>query len=148
MTLQQTVNERLKAAMLARQADRTAALRMLKAALGYAQIEKKTADLADADVLAVVQREAKKRRDAIEEFGKGGRDELAAREKAELDVLAEFLPRPLSPEELEALVGDAIAQTGATTRKDMGSVMKAAQALVAGRADGKAISAVVSRLLP
>jgi uncharacterized protein YqeY len=148
MTLQQTVNERLKAAMLARQADRTAALRMLKAALGYAQIEKKTADLADADVLAVVQREAKKRRDAIEEFGKGGRDELAAREKAELDVLAEFLPRPLSPEELEALVGEAIAQTGATTRKDMGSVMKAAQALVAGRADGKAISAVVSRLLP
>jgi hypothetical protein len=111
-------------------------------------IEKKVETLGDADVLAVVQREAKKRKDAIDEYEKAGRPELAAKELAELKTISEFLPKQLSPEEVEALVRDAIAEVGATSKKDMGIVMKAAQAKAAGRADGKAISALVGRLLP
>ncbi len=88
MSLQQRVTDELKSSMLARQTVRTGTLRMLKAALGYAQIEKKTETLPDADVMAVIQREAKKRRDAMDEFEKGGRAEMAANEKAELEVLS------------------------------------------------------------
>jgi uncharacterized protein YqeY len=148
MSLQQRVTDELKSSMLARQTVRTGTLRMLKAALGYAQIEKKTETLPDADVMAVIQREAKKRRDAMDEFQKGGRAEMAANEKAELEVLSEFLPKALSAEELESLVRGVITEIGATSKKDMGAVMKAAQAKIDGRADGKSVSALVSRLLP
>lgn len=138
----------LKAAMMAKNADRTGALRLVKSALGYVQIEKKSDALSDAEVTAVLQREAKKRRDAIAEYERGGRPELAAKEQVELKVIEEFLPQALSADELEALVKAAIAEVGATSKKEMGAVMKAAQARAAGRADGKAISAVVGRLLP
>jgi uncharacterized protein YqeY len=148
MSLQSQIVDALKQSMIAKDADRTGTLRLIKAALGYAMIEKKVEALADADVLAVVQREAKKRKDAIDEYEKAGRPELAAKELAELKTISEFLPKQLSPEEVEALVRDAIAEVGATSKKDMGIVMKAAQAKAAGRADGKAISALVGRLLP
>jgi len=148
MSLQQRVTDELKSSMLARQTVRTGTLRMLKAALGYAQIEKKTETLPDADVMAVIQREAKKRRDAMDEFEKGGRAEMAANEKAELEVLSEFLPKALSAEELESLVRGVITEIGATSKKDMGAIMKAAQAKIDDRADGKSVSALVSRLLP
>lgn len=148
MTLVEKINAELKASMLARDADRTGALRMLKSAIGYAQIEKKVEPLPDADALVVVQKEAKKRRDSSAEFERGGRPELAAKEAAELKVLEEFLPKQLSPEELDALVKAAIAEAGATSKKDMGAVMKVAQAKAAGRADGKALSGLVNRLLP
>ncbi len=148
MTQIEKINAELKASMLARDTDRTGALRMLKSAVGYVQIEKKVDVLPDADVLAVVQKEAKKRRDSIEEFDRGGRVELAAKERAELKVLEEFLPKQLSPEETEELVKAAIAEVGATSKKDMGAVMKAAQAKAAGRADGKVMSALVGKLLP
>jgi hypothetical protein len=148
MSLQQRVNDELKSSMLARQAVRTGTLRMLKAALGYAQIEKKTETLSDADVMAMIQREAKKRRDSIEEFEKAGRTEMAANEKAELEVLIEYLPKALSAEELESLIREVIIEVGATSKKDMGAVMKVAQSKVDGRADGKSVSALVSRLLP
>ena len=148
MSLQSQLVDALKQSMIAKDADRTGTLRLIKAALGYAMIEKKVEALADADVLAVVQREAKKRKDAIDEYEKAGRPELAEKERAELKTISEFLPKQLSPEEVEALVRDAIAEVGATSKKDMGVVMKAAQAKAAGRADGKAISALVGRLLP
>lgn len=148
MTLQETLTAELKAAMVARNADRTATLRLVKSALGYVQIEKKVDQLPDADVTAVLQREAKKRRDARDEYERGGRPELAAKEAAELVVIEEFLPKALSAEELEALVRAVIAETGATSKKDMGAVMKAAQARAAGRADGKVLSGIVGRLLP
>jgi len=148
MTLQEKLVSELKAAMLAKNADRTGALRLVKSALGYVQIEKKSDALSDAEVTVVLQREAKKRRDAIGEYERGGRPELAAKEQIELKVIEEFLPQALSAEELEALVKAAIAEVGATSKKEMGVVMKAAQARAAGRADGKAISAIVGRLLP
>ncbi len=148
MSLQARLADEIKAAMLARNADRLAALRMLKSALGYLQIERKTDTLPDSDVVAVIQKEVKKRRDSVEQFEKGGRAELAAREKQEITVLEEFLPKPLSPEELEALVRATIQELGATGKKEMGPVIKAVQAKAAGRADGKTISTLVGKLLP
>ena len=148
MSLQERIQQELKAAMLARDADRLSTLRLLKSALGYVQIERKTDQLPDADVVSVIQKEAKKRRDSIEQYRNGGRPELAEKEARELTVLETFLPQPLSPEELEQLVRAAIQELGATTKKDMGPVVKAVQAKAAGRADGKSISSVVAKLLP
>ena len=110
-------------------------------------IEKKTDHLSDADVISLVQKEIKKRHDAIEQYTAGGRPELAQKEKRELAVLSTFLPQPLSAEELEQLVRATIHELGATGKKDMGPVIKAVQAKAAGRADGKSISGVVGRLL-
>jgi uncharacterized protein len=148
MSLQERISGELKAAMLARDADRLSTLRMLKSALGYAQIERKVETLPDGDIVAIVQKEVKKRRDSIEQFEKGGRAELAAKEKQEIAILESFLPKPLLPEELDKLVRDTIQETGATGKKDMGAVIKAVQAKAAGRADGKTISGLVGKLLP
>ena len=148
MALNDQLQQEIKSAMLAKDAPRLNALRMLKSALGYVQIEKKTDTLSDADFIAVVQREVKKRRDSAEQYTTGNRPELAATENAEIAVLEIFLPKALPPEELEALIRTTIQEVGATDKKQMGVVMKAVQAKVAGRADGKGISAIVSRLLP
>ena len=148
MSLQERLQQEIKTAMLAKDADKLGTLRLLKSALGYAQIEKKVESLPDADVIAIIQREVKKRRDSIEQFTTGGRPELAAKEQQEIVVLETFLPKQLSAEELEQLVRATIQETGATSKKDMGAVMKAVQAKVAGRADGKTISTLVGRLLP
>ena len=148
MSLQERIQQDIKAAMLARDADKLGTLRLLKSALGYAQIEKKTDSLPDADVMAIIQREVKKRRDSAEQFTTGGRPELADKELKEIVVLETLLPKQLSAEELEQLVHATIQETGATSKKDMGAVMKAIQAKVAGRADGKTISGLVGRLLP
>ena len=148
MALAEQLQQEIKAAMLAKDAERLNALRMLKSAIGYVQIEKKTEALSDADFTAVVQREVKKRRDSAEQFTSGGRPELAAKEQSEIAVLETFLPKQLSPEELESVVRATIQEVGATDKKQMGAVMKAVQAKVAGRADGKTISALVGKLLP
>ena len=138
----------MKAAMLARDADRLSTLRLLKSSVGYAQIERKTENLSEADFIGVVQKEVKKRRDSIEQFEKGGRQELADKEKKEIIVLETFLPKALSPEELEQLVKATIQELGAASKKDMGPVIKAVQSKAAGRADGKTISGLVGKLLP
>ena len=148
MPLADQLQQEIKAAMLAKDAPRLQALRMLKSALGYVQIEKKVESLSDADFLAVVQREVKKRRDSAEQFTGAGRAELAAVETAEIAVLEIFLPKQLGAEELETLVRTTIQEIGATDKKQMGAVMKAVQAKVAGRADGKTISTLVGKLLP
>ena len=147
MSLLAQVQQELKVAMLAKDVDRLATLRLLKSAIGYAQIEKKNENLLEADLIAIVQKEIKKRRDSVEQFQAGGRPELAARETAEIQVLEQFLPKQLTGEELEQLIRDAIRDIGATGKKDMGPVIKAVQAKAAGRADGKTISGAVSRLL-
>jgi uncharacterized protein len=138
----------IKSAMLAKDADRLSTLRMLKSAMGYAAIDKKTDALGEADAVVIVQKEVKKRRDSFEQFEKGGRPELAEKEKKEIAILEEFLPKALSPEELELLVKTTITEVGATSKKDMGAVIKAVQAKAAGRADGKSISGLVGKLLP
>jgi uncharacterized protein len=148
MTLQERLSQEIKAAMLAKDADRLGTLRLLKSALGYAQIEKKSETTSDADFVALVQKEVKKRRDSVDQFEKGGRPELAAKEKQEISVLETFLPQAMSEADLEQLVRATIQEVGATGKKDMGQVIKAVQAKAAGRADGKAISGLVGKLLP
>ena len=148
MTLLERIPQEIKAAMLHKDAERLSTLRLLKSAMGYTQIERKKEDLSDAEVVSVIQKEVKKRRDSIEQFEKGGRPELAAKEKREMEVLEGFLPKPLPQEELEQLVRATIAELGAASKKDMGPVIKAVQAKAAGRADGKTISTAVAKLLP
>jgi uncharacterized protein YqeY len=148
MALLERIQQEIKAAMLAKEAGRLSTLRLLKSAIGYAQIEKKNDHLPDSEVVTIIHKEIKKRRDAIEQYQTGGRPELAEKELNEITVLEAFLPKPLSAEDLDHLVRGVIQETGATSRKDMGTVMKAAQAKAAGRADGKTISGLVSRLLP
>jgi|SRR5882672_9218059 len=148
MNSQERLSQEMKAAMLARDADRLSTLRLLKSSVGYAQIERKTESLSEADFIGVVQKEVKKRRDSIEQFEKGGRQELADKEKKEITVLETFLPKALSAEELEQLVKATIQELGAASKQDMGPVIKAVQSKAAGRADGKTISGLVGKLLP
>ncbi|MCE0497935.1 MAG: GatB/YqeY domain-containing protein [Methylacidiphilales bacterium] len=149
MSLAAQIDADLKKAMIAREADKLSVLRMLKSAVKYAAIEKGGADSVptDLDVLAVVRKEVKKREDSISSYTQANRHDLADKEKQELEFLRTFLPEPLSPEKIEALVKEAIVETGATSKAQMGAVMKAAQAKAAGRADGKTLSQVVQRLL-
>ena len=148
MTLLERIPQELKAAMLAKDADRLSTLRLLKSAIGYVQMEKKNDSLTDAEVVAIVQKEIKKRRDAVEQYAKGGRPELAEKERKEILVLEAFLPQPLSAGDLEQLVRVTIQEMGAISKKEMGAVIKTVQTKAAGRADGKSISMLVGKLLP
>lgn len=148
MTLFERLNQELKAAMLARDAERLGTLRLLKSAIGYLQIEKKNDNLSESDIVGVVQKEIKKRRDSVEQFRNASRPELADKESREITVLETFLPKALSSEQLDALVRQTIQDLGATTKKQMGAVIKAVQAKTAGAAEGRTISELVSKLLP
>jgi uncharacterized protein YqeY len=147
MTLQERIDSDLKDAMRAKDAGKLAVLRMLKSAVKYAAIEKPDGVLDDATATQVIRKQVKQRQDSIESFEKGGRPELAAKEKEEMEMLNAYLPKGLSAEELSALVREAIAEAGATSKAQMGAVMKAVQAKAAGRADGKTLSAEVQKQL-
>ena len=147
MTLNERIDSDLKDAMRAKDAGRLNVLRMLKSALKYAAIEKSDAGLDDAAASQVIRKQVKQRQDSIESFEKGGRPELAAKEKEELEMLNAYLPKGMSADELTAVVRETIAEVGATSRAQMGAVMKALQEKVAGRADGKTLSAEVQRQL-
>ena len=135
--------------MREKNAIKLAVLRMLKAALMNATIEKSGAQgkLNDADAVQVIRKQVKQRQDSIESFEKGGRPELAAREKEELSILQSYLPQAMSGDDISKAVREAIAEVGATSKAQMGAVMKAVQAKVAGRADGKTLSAEVQKQL-
>jgi uncharacterized protein len=138
----------LNTAMRARDQVRLRALRMALTSITNEEVAGAAArDLSDEEVVKVLTREAKKRREAAEAFGAAGRDEQAAAERAEGDVLATYLPAQLGDEELAALVGDAITETGATGMKGMGQVMKVLTPRLAGQADGARIAAEVRRQL-
>jgi uncharacterized protein YqeY len=149
MALAERVDTDLKDAMRAKDATKLGVLRMLKSALKYAAIEKSgaEADLNDAEAAQVVRKQAKQRQDSIESFEKGGRAELAAKEREELSILQAYLPQGMSADELAKVVRDTIAEVGATSKAEMGAVMKALQEKVAGRADGKTLSQEVQRQL-
>jgi len=147
MTLNEKVAADITAAMKARDAGRLSALRMLKAAIMNKGVEKGR-DLDDAEVLQVVSSLVKQRRDSIEQFQKGGRTDLVDKETAEVAVLEQYLPPAVSAEEIDAAVTAAIAETAATTPKDMGKVMKAVMPKLAGKnADGRAVNEAVRRKL-
>ena len=149
MSLQKRIDEDLKDAMRAKDAARLSVLRLLKAALKNAAIEKVGAEgeLNDADAVMVIRKQVKQRQDSIESFEKGGRADLAEKEKDEIAVLNNYLPQAMSAEELQKIVAETIAEVGATSRAQMGAVMKALQSKVAGRADGKTLSTEVTRQL-
>jgi uncharacterized protein YqeY len=148
MSLVAQIDSELKKAMMAREADKVSVLRMLKSAVKYASLEKGAEnEPTDADVIAVVRKESKKREDSIASFTQANRADLAAKEKGELELLRTYLPAQMPEEKIEALVQAAIAETGATSKAQMGLVMKAAQAKAAGQVDGKTLSQVVQRLL-
>jgi hypothetical protein len=149
MTLQERVDSDLKEAMRAKDTRKLGVLRMLKSALKYATIAKSGAEaqLSEAEAAQVVLKQAKQREDSIESFETGGRSELAAKEKEELSILNTYLPQAMNSDELAKVVRETIAETGATSKAQMGGVMKALQAKVAGRADGKTLSQEVSRQL-
>jgi uncharacterized protein YqeY len=150
MDFQARIDQDLKDAMKARQSERLNVIRMLKSSLKLASIEQGGADarLSDSAALTVVRKELKKRQDSIEQYVKGNRPELAEKERAEAAILEGYLPKQLSQDELAALVRESIAESGATSKAQMGTVMKVAVAKAAGRADGKALSAAVSAALP
>jgi uncharacterized protein YqeY len=149
MTLQQRVDSDLKEAMRAKDTTKLGVLRMLKSALKYAAIAKSgaEAELNDSEAVQVIRKQAKQRQDSIESFEKAARAELAEKEKGELAILNSYLPQPMSADELAKIVRETIAEAGATSKAQMGAVMKALQAKVAGRADGKTLSAEVQKQL-
>jgi uncharacterized protein len=132
--------------MKAREQTRVSTLRMLMAAMKNTQVEKGH-ELDDDEVVDVIAREAKRRRESIDAFEKGGRSDLVEKETAELNVLEAYLPAKLSDEQLVELVDEAVAETGATTPKQMGEVMKALMPKIRGRADGAQVSALVKSKL-
>ncbi|HVY10601.1 MAG TPA: GatB/YqeY domain-containing protein [Mycobacteriales bacterium] len=148
MSLKERLRTDMTAAMKARDELRTATLRMVLTAITNEEVAGKAArELSDDEVLKVVAREAKKRREAAEAFDGGGRPELAERERAEGGVLDEYLPEQLGDEELAGLVRAAIESTGAADVQAMGQVMKVVQPQVAGRAEGGRIAAEVRKQL-
>ena len=135
--------------MREKNATKLGVLRMLKAAMMNAAIEKSgaQAQLSDADATQVIRKQLKQRQDSIESFEKGGRAELVAKEKEELSILQSYLPQAMSADDVSKVVRETISEVGATSKAQMGAVMKALQAKVAGRADGKTLSAEVQKQL-
>jgi uncharacterized protein YqeY len=146
MTLQDRIESGMRDAMRARDARRTQTLRMAMSAAHNRQIEQGHT-LTDEDYVEILGRQVKQRRESIEAFRAGGREAMAANEEAEAAILAEFLPEPLSGAELEQIVRAAIAETGAASPADLGRVMGRVVPQTKGRADGKAVSDLVRRLL-
>lgn len=143
------IQEDLKAAMKAKDANRLTVIRALKTALTNAAIEKGSlgTQLTDSEAMAVVRKQVKQREDSASQFQAAGRTELAEKELAEIEILQGYLPAALSQEEMIAMVETAIAETGASSKADMGKVMKLVQERSAGRADGKTLSQEVAKRL-
>lgn len=146
MSLKEQLTNDMKEAMKAHDKDRLAVIRMVRGAVRQQEIDGKK-ELGDEDVLAVIGKEVKMRRDSIEEFRKGGREDLVEKTEAEIAVLMPYLPAQLSEEEIRGLVQAAVEQTGAASQKDMGKVMGVLMPKVKGRADGKTVNAIVRSML-
>lgn len=147
MSLEAQIKNDLTDAMKAKDADRLSTLRMVKANLMNRRIDKGS-DLTDEEVSKALQSLVKQRRDSIEQYEKAGRTELAAKEALEISHIEAYLPQAASPEEIEQAVAEAVAETGASSMKDMGSVMKATQAKLQGKTvDGRLVSEAVKAKL-
>ena len=142
----EAITAAIKEAMKAKDSQRRDVLRVLSSALKQVEIDKQT-ELSEEDALAILQKEAKTRRENVEEMAKAGREDLAEQERYELTVIEGFLPQQMTREEIEAQAKQVIAEVGAETPKDMGKVMGKLQPQVKGRADGKLVSQVVKELL-
>lgn len=148
MSLKQTIDQDIKAAMKAKDQASLRALRAIKSAILLAETaEGQTGALSEAEEMKIVSKQAKQRRDSVEQFTQNGREDLAKTEAEELAIIEKYLPKALSSEELEAFIKPIIDQVGASSMKDMGKVMGMASKQLAGKADGKAISQIVKKLL-
>ena len=146
MSLKERITQEMKDAMRSGEKERLGYIRMLQAAIKQREVDERIT-LDDTQVLAVIEKMIKQRREAIAQFEAGGRADLAAKELAEVALLQTYMPEPLSQAEVEALVGAAIAETGAASVKDMGKVMALVKARAAGRADMSAVSAIIKSKL-
>ncbi len=146
MSLLDRINEDLKKAMKEKDSLRLSCLRMLKTAIKKVQVEK-ARQLNDEEIIAVIHSLIKKGKEAVENFKRGNRADLAEKEEKEIKIFYEYLPEQLTSEEIEKIVKDAISEVKATSIKDLGKVMKVAMSKVAGRAQGKDVSEIAKRLL-
>jgi len=145
-SLKQRIDQDTKEALKKRDSLRLNVLRMLKSEIKYKEIDKGS-ELSDDEVISVISSSVKKRKDSIQQFEKGGRDDLVAREKAELELILEYLPEQLTEEELFKIINQAIKEVNATGPSDLGKVMKQVMPEVRGRADGKRVNQLVSSQL-
>ena len=146
MSLKDTIKQDYLTAYKAKEETKVSVLRMLQSNIKNVEIDKKE-ELLDEDIVKVVQREIKQRRDSIESYKSGKRDDLAKKEEDELEVLVGYLPKQLSDEDVEKIVKEVISQVGANSKADFGKVMGAAMPKVAGKADGNKVSGIVNKLL-
>lgn len=141
------INSDLVESMKAKDSLRTETLRMVKSALNYLKIEKKKETVDDEDVLGIISKQVKQHKESIESFGKGGRAELADKEKKELVILESYMPKQISSEEINRIIKETIKEVGAAGRKDFGKVMKAVSSKFKNQADGKLVSQIVGEEL-
>jgi len=146
MGLLDDINQQLKEAMKSKDENALNTLRSIKSALNYRKTET-GGDLEEADVVEVLRKEAKKRKDSIEQFRQGGRDDLVEREQAQLEVLDRFLPEEMGDEQIEARAKEVIEEMGASSKKEMGKVMGRLMPEMKGKADGNRVKNIVSGLL-
>ncbi len=140
------LQDEMKAAMKSGAKDRLSVIRMLISEIKKVQIDKKR-ELTDEEIIQVLQRYAKQRKESIKQYREAGREDLVQKEEKELQTVQEFLPQPLSEEEIEKIVEEVIQETGASSMKDMGKVMKAVMEKVKGKADGSTVSSIVKKKL-
>ena len=145
--LEKKIQDDYLQAMKSRDKLRSSVLSFLRAELLNVQVAKNKTELDDAEVIAVIKKQAKQRQDSIEQFTRGGRTEMAGKEQQELGILKSYLPAELPAEDLRKIVEEAVSETGARGQKDMGKVMKEVMARVAGKADGKLVSELVKQRL-
>ncbi len=146
MGLKEQINKDMKNAMRAKETAKRDTLRNILAAIKQIEVDERK-ELTDSDIEAILTKYLKQREDAREQFAKGGRDDLVAKEEAEIELVKKYLPEPLGDEELSIIIQDIISQTGAKSIKDMGKVMGAAKVKIGSRADGARISKIVKELL-
>jgi len=146
VTLKERITEDMKAALRASDKERLSTIRMVQAAIKQREVDERIA-LDDTQVIAVLEKMVKQRKESVAQFEQGGRSDLADRERAEIALLQTYLPAPLSEAEVDALVREAVASTGATSVKDMGRVMGVVKSRAAGRADMAAVSARIKAAL-
>lgn len=145
-SLKAQINEAMKAAMRAKEKERLGAIRLVLAEIKKVEVDERI-DPDDARVTSILDKMVKQRRDSIKQFTDAGRDELAAKEQSEIEVIQEFLPQPLSEEEIASLIDEAVASAGAATMQDMGKVMGLLKPQMAGRADMGKVSGLIKKRL-
>ena len=144
--LKDQIQDAMKTAMKAGDKERLAVIRLIMSAIKQVEVDERI-EVDDSRALGILDKMVKQRRESISQFQSGGREDLASKEQAEIDIIAEFLPKALSEEEIERIVSDAISQTGAGSMKDMGKVMGIVKPQITGRADVGAVSAKIKSLL-